>query len=196
MLIGYKPPTVFVVFGVKPNLSPILQSRHLHTITIVLTVFFTVLTSIRITFLAPCECPLLSYRTWVLRGKRVLSKARHLCPCRYIGQNPGDLLCFPVPQPHIQSSWILQTVLLSVPFIPIVESRPCSCLLTWPPACPTTALSFTKHQRDLSKLRSDHITPLLRASHGCLRCMRGDGIWRPDGPGPPAPASRCTLQLL
>lgn len=67
---------------------------------------------------------------------------------------------------HTLKATILETVLLSTcPVHPHCHRSPCSCLLTWPPPVPPLPLLHSA-QRGLSKLRPDHIAPLLRGSRG------------------------------
>lgn len=137
-------------------------------------VSLTVLTRVRIIFSpVPSECPSLSCGRWVLRGKGALAQTRHRHAYSYTEPRGPALLPSPASNlpPHTEGNSSHMG-----PVHPAVRSYPCDHLLTWSPACPSTPASCTQHQRDLSKLRSDHFTPPRKAAHGGGRPLRALGL--------------------
>lgn len=85
---------------------------------------------------------------------------------------------------------LLETALTCAPFIPVMSH-------------PTLGPLPVHHHypilhsapEDVAKLRSAHVMALLKACCGCSPSVLGEGVQRPDGPCPPAPASQHTFQL-
>lgn len=93
------------------------------------------------------------------------------------------------PAPHAISHHILELLLWEAVLISALSIP--TLIPALPPARPTATPSSTQHQRDVSKLRADHVTALLRAPRGCPTSPLGDRIQKPDGLCAPAPASQC-----